>query len=80
MQLVSQNLIEGGKFMEAVFRECDKRPLPYACAYGAFRGLILLGCRVHRCPLPPHFVQLIVKAAAIRNEEAKSAKHGGDAK
>lgn len=80
MQLVSQNLIEGAKFMETVFRECDKRPLPYACAHGAFGGLILLGCRVHRCPLPPHFVQLIAKAAAIRNAEAKSAEHGCDAK
>ena len=75
MQLVSQNLIEGAKFMETVFRECDKRPLPYVCAHGAFGGLILLGCRVHRCPLPPHFVQLIAKAAAIRNTEEKSTEH-----
>ena len=80
MQLVSQNLIEGGKFMETVFRECDKRPLPYVCAHGAFGGLILLGCRVHRCPLPPHFVQLIAKSAAMRNAAAKSAEHGRDAK
>lgn len=80
MQLVSQNLIEGVKFMETVFRECDKRPLPYVCAHGAFGGLILLGCRVHRCPLPPHFVQLIAKAAAIRNAETKTSEDGHDAK
>ena len=80
MQLVSQNLIDGGKFIETVFRECDKRPLPYACAHGAFGGLILLGCRVHRCPLPPHFVQMIAKAAVMRNEEAMAAEHISDAK
>ena len=69
MQLVSQNLLDGKKFMETVFGECDKRRLPYACAYGAFGGLILLGCRVHRCPIPPHFVQLMAKADAMRKSK-----------
>lgn len=69
MQLVSQDLSDGKKFIATVFAECDKRPLPYACSYGAFGGLILIGCRVHRCPIPPHFVQLIA-----RTDEVKSAK------
>lgn len=78
MQLVSQPLSDGKKFITTVFEECDKRPLPYACANGAWGGLILLGCRVHRCPIPPHFVQLIAKGEAKRRAEAKTTEQRQD--
>ena len=76
MQLVSQNLLDGKKFIETVFKECDKRTLPYSCTHGAFGGLILIGCRVHRCPSPPHFVRLVAMAYATRETGKDSTGQG----
>ena len=59
LQLVSQDLLEGDKFMKNVFSECDKRKIPFSCLHGPFGGLLLIGCRVYRCPLPPQLIQLI---------------------
>lgn len=67
LQLASQDLLEGDKFMKNVFSECDKRKMPFSCLNGPFGGLLLIGCRVHRCPLPPQLIQLI--ATAHKNRE-----------
>lgn len=61
LQLVSQNLLDGVDFMKKVISECDKRELPFSCLKSVFRGLLLIGCRVHRCPVPPQIIQLIAK-------------------
>ena len=62
LQLVSQDLLEGDKFMKNVFSECEKRKMPFSCLNGPFGGLLLIGCRVHRYPLPPQLIQLIATA------------------
>lgn len=62
LQLVSQNLLDGEKFMRNVFSECDKRELPFSCLKSVFGGLLLIGCRAHRYPLPPQLIQLIATA------------------
>ncbi len=83
LQLVSQDLLDGDRFMRNVFSECDKRKLPFSCL-NVFGGLLLIGCRVHRCPLPPQLIQMIAKSHG--NDEAhtpdsdanKSASGGAD--
>ena len=67
-QLVSQDLLEGDKFMKNVFSECDKRKIPFSCLHGPFGGLLLIGCRVYRCPLPPQLIQLIATAHKNRKQ------------
>lgn len=62
LQLVSQNLLDGSKFVKNVFSECEKRELPFSCLKGSFGGLLLIGCRLYRYPLPPHFVFAIAKS------------------
>lgn len=68
LQLVSQDLLEGDKFMKNVFSECEKRKMPFSCLNGPFGGLLLIGCRVHRCPLPPQVIQLIATAHKNRKQ------------
>lgn len=48
----------------------------YSCTHGAFGGLILIGCRVHRCPIPPHFVRLVAMAYARRETGKDSTGQG----
>lgn len=62
LQLVSQDLLDGDKFMKTVFSECEKRDLPFSCLKSPFGGVLLFGCRLYRYPLPPHFVQAIAKS------------------
>ena len=71
-QLVSQDLLDGDKFMKNVFSECSKRKLPFSCLKSVFGGLLLIGCRIYRYPLPPQIIHMIVKPG--KNGEHKQRK------
>ena len=55
--MTSLTIDDQEEFLTRVNAECHTSPLAFSCANGIFCGVLFIGCRCHRYPVPPHFLQ-----------------------
>ena len=66
------------RYRTEVFAECDNSKLPFSCIGGPFVGLVFIGCRCHRYPLPPHWLKALYehkKKATSTNADKSTPLH-----
>ena len=72
--LTSLDISDKEKFLTRVNDECHASPLSFSCARGIFCGVIFIGCRCHRYPIPPHFLQSLYEARMGNRASCKDEK------
>lgn len=64
--LTTLDLADKRRFLKRINDECFTSPLSLTCVAGAYHGILFIGCRRYRYPLPPHYLQTLY---ALRQEK-----------
>lgn len=82
----SIQIVDKNALIKRVADDCEKSPFAFSCAHYLYQGLVYLGCRCYRYPLPPHLLKAYYdykmeqersgNGAAANKAEAENKENG----